>query len=391
MTVRILHVLASLQHRFGGPSVSMLPLARALARQPGFEVSVFTVGDAETDGSGPTHMVEEAGVRVTYFRAPALAPLRRRLVAPELTAAVWRRRDEFDVVHSHGIFTFVTATSDAARLVLERPYVMRPCGVFAPWCLAQGSSLKRPFLLIVRRLLRSAAFVHCTSEAEAEDVRRIQPRARTRVIPLGVEAEEPSGARSNHVDDAPARRFEPPRLYVLFLGRLHRKKGLDLLLSAFAELVRDRPGLQLVLAGPDEGMQQPLVEAARRFGIADAVHFTGLVTGETKGRLLAGARCLALPSFDENFGVVVLEAAAAGTPVVVSRGVALHSEVEAAGAGAVAGLDTRSVAARIGEVLAVPREAYAAGCARLASRFSWERAAGELAAAYRGLVGGGAP
>jgi glycosyltransferase involved in cell wall biosynthesis len=376
--IRVLHVLTSVQDRFGGPSVSMLPMARALAREPDLEVSVFTVAESPSDGEPRT--VEEGGVRLTYFPTPALPALRRRLISPKLTAAVWRRRGEFDIVQSHGIFTFVTASSDATNRLLGRAYVMRPCGVFAPWCLAQGSSLKRPFLTGVRPLLRSAAFVHCTSEAEAEDVRRIQPRARTRVIPLGVDWD---GAAHN---DTSPNALEPEGPYVLFLGRLHRIKGLDLLLDAFVELVGVHPGLQLILAGPDEGMREPVTEAARRRGVLPAVRFTGLVVGAAKRRLLAGARCLVLPSYEESFGVVVIEAAAMGTPVVVSTGVALHSEVEASGAGAVAELNVTSIATRLGEVLARPRQAYAEGCARLAARFSWERTARTLSDAYREVL-----
>jgi glycosyltransferase involved in cell wall biosynthesis len=306
-------------------------------------------------------------------------------VSPALTAAVWRRRDEYDIVQTHGIFTFVTATTDVASRLLGRPYVMRPCGVFAPWCLAQGSALKRPFLAGVRPLLRSAAFVHCTSEAEVEDVKRVEPGTRTRVIPLGADVDPLVGSDP---ESSPAA-ADPRAPYVLFLGRLHRIKGLDLLLNAFAEVVRARPALQLVLAGPDEGMGRPLAETAARLGLASAVHFTGLVVGEAKRQLLAGAQCLVLPSHEESFGVVVVEAAAAGTPVVVSTGVALHREVAAAGAGAVAELSAGSIAARIGEVLARPREAYAAGCARLAAEFSWERTAGALSAAYREVMAAG--
>jgi glycosyltransferase involved in cell wall biosynthesis len=304
-------------------------------------------------------------------------------MSPALAAALWRHRHDFDIVHSHGIFTFETPLSDAIRRLVGRPYVMRPCGVFGPWCLAQGSRLKRPFLFGVRRLLRSAAFVHCTSEGEATDVLRVQPAARTQVIPLGIDA---AVAGADGIREPPGVSTAP---YLLFLGRLHPIKGLELLIPAFVEARRRTPELELVLAGPNEGMRDRLQAEATELGVGASVHLPGLVTGAEKRELLARARALVLPSHHENFGRVVLEAAALGTPVVVSRGVAVHGEVERCGAGEVAAVDVASLAQGIGRVLARPRSDYADGCARLSALFSWERAAERLAAAYREVLADG--
>jgi glycosyltransferase involved in cell wall biosynthesis len=113
-----------------------------------------------------------------------------------------------------------------------------------------------------------------------------------------------------------------------------------------------------------------------------------LVGPGAKQRLLAGARALVLPSRHENFGLVVVEAAASGTPVIVSVGVALRSEVASCAAGEVAEMSVPSLAAAICRVVRRPREAYAAGCARLAARFSLQRTAEELVAAYRDALAG---
>jgi glycosyltransferase involved in cell wall biosynthesis len=378
--LRVLHVLTSVDPRIGGPAASMLPLARALARQPGLEVSVFAISpDAPAGG----RTVEDGGVRLTFFPALRLGPLTRRAISPGIARALWHGRGAFDIVHNHGIFAFEAAVSDALCRLAGPPYVMRPCGVLGAWCLSQGSALKRPFLVGMKPLLRGAAFVHCTSEAEAADVLRVQPAARTRVIPLGVRADDDDGqAGSSGVVDAAAGPF------LLFLGRLHPIKGLDLLLPAFAEVRRSASQLRLVLAGPDEGMRAGLQAQARRLGVAQAVQFTGFVVGAAKRALLAGARALVLPSRHENFGVVVLEAAAAGTPAVVSIGVALGREVEAAGAGEVSEPSVPALVAAMTRVLQRPREDYAAGCARLAARFTLERTAQSLHAAYRDVLDG---
>src|SRR5262249_31728714 len=129
---------------------------------------------------------------------------------------------------------------------------------------------------------------------------------------------------------------DPPRPYVLFLGRLNWKKGLDRLIPAMAQIAE----ADLLIAGNDEDHYRPELEAlTRHFGVADRVRFLGPVDDSKKWVLLASARILVLPSYSENFGNVVLEAMAAGCPVIVTPEVGLASLVQEAGCGVVAAGD----------------------------------------------------
>ena len=373
--LRVLHVISSLDPALGGPAVILPEMAGALARTGEVDVTIYTVSDELRE---PRREVL-AGYELSSFPPVGHPALRRRAVSSSLARALWRDVQSFSLVHTHGIFTPAVVFANEVCRVRRIPFAARACGALDAWSLGQGSRAKRPFLrALTRPELRAAAFVHCTSSQEASDVRRVEPRARTEVLPHGIEQApfaraSPAAARARY------------GRYVLFLGRLHEKKRPDLLLDAFALLAPHDEGLQLVLAGPEEGMRERLVAMARGLGLAERVHMPGLVTGADKLELLRGAAAFALPSQQENFGIAILEACAAGCPPVVSDRVALAGEVARFAAGELVGLDAASLAAGLRRVLS-NRESYTAGSRRLADAFSWEAAARRLVAAYRRAV-----
>jgi glycosyltransferase involved in cell wall biosynthesis len=134
------------------------------------------------------------------------------------------------------------------------------------------------------------------------------------------------------------------RPYLLFLSRIHQKKGCDLLVEAFGEIAQRSPDLQLVIAGPDqEGLVAVLKERARSLGIADRIHWPGMLKGDAKWGAYHGAEAFVLPSHQENFGIVVAEAMACHLPVLITNKVNIWREVESAGAGLVRNDDAKGV------------------------------------------------
>ncbi len=126
--------------------------------------------------------------------------------------------------------------------------------------------------------------------------------------------------------------------YLLFLSRIHEKKGCDLLIDAFAEVAPQYPDLQLAIVGPDQvGLQPALQAQAQKLGVGERIHFPGPLYGADKWNAMSGAEAFVLPSHQENFGVVVAEAMACGTPVLTTNRVNIWREVEAAGGGLVEG------------------------------------------------------
>lgn len=329
--MRLLHVVASYlpARRYGGTIVSVHGLCRALAGR-GHDVHVYTTsvdgpGDSAVPHGEPVNM---DGVNVWYFESRSL---RRIYRSPALAQALRAHVREFDIVHTHAIYLWPlwTAAREAQRAGV--PYVVSPRGMLEKELIENKSALLKASLIafIEKRTLESASAIHVTSRREANEAAAFGFNLRrVREIPNGVEVEDGApGAASSAVEAIV--RGDP---FVLFIGRVNWKKGLDRLIRALP-----LTGARLVIAGNDEeGFRGRLDAIARDSGVSDRVVFTGAVHGADKADLLRAARMLVLPSYSENFGNVVLESMAAGRPVVVTPEVGIADLVERTGAGIVA-------------------------------------------------------
>lgn len=320
--MRLLHVVPTYlpATRYGGPIHSVHGLCKALVRL-GHEVHVYT---SSLDGAGRSEVPENVpvdmdGVQVWYFRC--------RLVAlcwlPEMSRALSRSIKGFDAVHVHSVFLWPMAKACSVARKFAIPYVISPRGMLVPELMAHRSALaKRIWIqLVERRNLRGACAIHVTSVQEGSDLERCGLSLAPLVnIPNGTEV--PVATERN-----------PPAGELLFLGRLSWKKNLTALIEAVARL----PEATLTLAGPDdEGIAHTLLERARELGCDGRVRWVGEVGERGKTELFAQSACLVLPSLNENFGNVVVEALAHGCPVIVSPGVGARDVVKASGGGWVA-------------------------------------------------------
>ena len=295
--VRVLHTTASLHARNGGPPRTISALAEGLGRA-GAAVEVLALADgppAETVRPDPS-------AAQTSFVEPGRGASRRFGTRVQSTGA--------EVVHDHGLWL---PTNHAAAQAARRrglPFVVSTRGMLEPWARQNGRFKKSvAWWLYQRRDLTSAAVLHATAPSEAEGLRSAGLRAPIAVIPNGVDV-PPQAVRQPRPPGAPRR--------ALFLSRVHPKKGLPLLLDAWAEVRPD--GWELVVAGPDEdGHRAELETQTARLGLGE-VSFLGAVDNGKKWDLYRTADLFVLPTYSENFGVVVAEALAAGVPVLTTTG-----------------------------------------------------------------------
>jgi glycosyltransferase involved in cell wall biosynthesis len=240
-----------------------------------------------------------------------------------------------NIVHIHGLWHLNAAVAAAAAQLLAIPYVITPHGMLDHWALARSRLKKQIYgYLFERRNLRRAAAVHFLNSEECAEASNYGVQLQTFVLPNGVFTE--------HFADLPdkntLRKTYPEledKVVVLFLGRLHPKKGFDLLIPAFAHATASCPQLHLLVAGPDQGGYRTELEAQiRKFGLLSHVTFLGMVGGKHKLEAFAVADFFVLPSHQEGDSVAVKEAMACGLPVLITP--ACHfPEVQQASAGIV--------------------------------------------------------
>jgi glycosyltransferase involved in cell wall biosynthesis len=347
---------------------------------------------ATTDADGPRRLPVQIGATLDWQGIPAIFFRRQWSEAFKYSGplAGWLGHHvaEFDVVHVHAVFSHACLAASQACRRTGVPYVVRPLGTLDPWSLRQKPMRKRLLWHAgVRRMLDHAAAIHYTTAAEQRLAEEPLGLRRGVVIPLGVGAEllgDPLADQRDRERDHPFGN-EP---YVLVLGRLHPKKGLEAFIDVFLQLAStpEYRRWRLVVAGDGEpDYVASLKQSIHQRRGDDKVVFAGWLGGVDKTIALRGAALLALPSRQENFGIVVAEAMACGTPVLVSTQVNLADEITAAKAGWVAPLEGAALLKTLACALRDDQERARRGLAgrELArARFTWPAVATELVSLY---------
>ncbi len=370
--MHIVQTIASIAERSGGPARTLRDLCEALARA-GARVTLVAGHDPDRDGA---LLRPDPALAATI-----LVPGR----LPDFTAAI--RSLDADIIHDNGIWSPANIAAGRAARRLGLPLLLTPHGMLEPWALAWHRRRKQlAWTLYQRRLLAQARLLIATAPAEAAAIAALLPGKPVAMIANGV-ACPPLPDRSGG-DAAPARTM-------LSLSRLHPKKNLPGLIAAWAMLAADPDfaAWTLHIAGPDEGGHRAELAAliARR-GLGDRITLSGAVAEANKPALFAAADLFVLPSFSENFGIVVAEALAAGVPVVATTGTPWQSLVDER-CGWQCGTDAASLAATLATAMRLgPGERRAMGArshALVQRDFAWDHIAGQMLDSYRRVMQGG--
>ena len=389
--MRVLHVITAIPPVSGGPT-SVLRALTAAQVAAGLQVAVCT-----SDRDNPSHRVLDAAIlRQLLVPEVDLQVFACEWSGPVLSFAMRRwlhaHIADFDLVHVHGLYRF--PPTYAAWLARRRgvPVVIRPHGNLDPFLYRQSSRN-----VLLKRLwerwfdlpnLNGASAIHYTSEDERERASFLKLRAPSFVVPNRLDWARFASLPARGAFRAQLGIGEAP--LVLFLSRLNFKKGLDLLMPAFAKVRTRYPDAVLAIVGPDnEGYGARVRGWVAEQGLVDAVCFVDHIEGEQVLQAYVDADVFALPSYTENFGMVVAESLACGTPVVISDQVNIHREVSGAGAGLVTRCDAGEVAEAIGALLAdAPRRAAmgAAGRALVQRIWTWDVVARQLTTEYERVI-----
>jgi glycosyltransferase involved in cell wall biosynthesis len=296
------------------------------------------------------------------------------------------------VVHIHGLWQGHGRRGAAAARAAKVPYLIAAHGMAEPWALRQKQWKKRIYTALVEgKNLARASCLHALSRPEIQHLRALAPKAPVCFVPNGVDL-----APFDDMPDASTLERDYPELQgkfvVLFYGRLHAKKGLDLLAEALASVARDVRDVHLVLAGNDDGALGPFRDCCTHLGINRRVTWVGHVSGERAREVWARADAFILPSYSEGFSMAILEALACRLPVVFTT--ACHfAELAQAEGGIVVEPTAEEVTRGLRQLLECSPEQRSElgrrGRALVEAQYTWDRQAERLEGVYRWLAGGG--
>jgi glycosyltransferase involved in cell wall biosynthesis len=364
-----LHVIDSLSPASGGPPEAVRQLAKA-STEAGVGVEIVCLDTAGqsflADIPCPVHPLGQSHMGQYRF-----------------SLRLWRWLHEnaprFDGMVMHGIWSFPGVALRHAARHSGTPYGIFVHGALDPWFYRKyplKHIKKMAYWPMQYAVLRDALAVFFTAESERDLAKTsFHPNMwNSLVVPFGItDPEEPS---RNPADQIEAFYSRFPQLrgrrYLLFLARIHAKKGCDLLLDAFAKIASLVPDLDLLIAGPDqEGMQATLQRRAEESGLADRVHWPGMIDGDVKWGALRACEAFVLSSHSENFGIAVVESLAVGRPVLISNQVNIWPEIESDGVGLVEADTLEGTERLLRRWFTLPAEERAAMAAR--SRPSFEK------------------
>ena len=328
--LHVLHVNSGVDPRQGGPTTAMLAMIAAQV-DVGLRVSVASTFGRDFKPDAAEQM-RRAGAEVHLIGPSTHVLAWHRDIKPTLRRLI----AEADIVHVHALWEEIQHQAAVISRKLGKPYVFTPHGMLDPWGLSQSRLKKKLYLALrLRRDLNRAAAIHFTDETErdlAAPLKLTAPAIVERLI-IDLSDFDPPPPRGQFRAKFASQLGDGDRPILLFMSRIHPKKGLDLLIPAFAQL-RATQDATLVIAGPDIDGYQAKVEAmVREHNVADRVLFAGMLYGRDRAAALVDADLFVLPSYQENFGVVVIESLAVGTPVIISDQVNIHRHIGAAGVG----------------------------------------------------------
>lgn len=357
---KILHIVPSYYpaFKYGGPIESVRELNKALFRK-GIEIDVLTTNAGLENGNNyvKNEWIYDEGVKIKYLPAYFYEHF---TFSPQLMIDSIIAAKNYDLVHITAFWNFPVLAGSLASLMSKKPYIISPRGVLHKDAINMKSKniKKLYYFLVASHYLSKANAIHFTTVDEEINLAKfIKLKSKSVIVPNGLDL-----SRFNNLPSCGLFKEKYPILQgkkiLLFLGRINKQKGINLLIEAFDLLSKNYKDLYLVIAGPDNDNYCNEVKSfLRKKDLIERVVFTGLLKEDEKYSAYLDSDIFVLPSYFENFGMSVVEAMACGLPVVISNKVGISEDVRKDNAGVVVDLNVESLVNGIKQMIEEPQMA----------------------------------
>ncbi|WP_460207545.1 glycosyltransferase [Scytonema sp. NUACC21] len=387
--IRVCQVVASINENIGGPAYSVSNLAQALSQQQ-ICSHLFTL-DYENHGK----QIPITNVILHNYPATFLTRNLRGFQPKARLALQKLASTKLDIIHSHGLWMFPNLYARQVAISNHLPLLISPRGMLEAWSLRNSWFKKLPaWFLYENQNLKSATAFHATSYEEAESLRNLHFRQPIAVIPNGVNLPDLSNLPSRQVLINTFPELTEKK-WLLFLSRIHPKKGLDNLLYSWQFLANQFPDWHLIIAGSDLiGYQAKLELLTAELKLKQQVTFTGMLTGQQKASALGNADLFVLPTHSENFGIAIAESLAYGVPVITTKE-APWQDLDRCECGWWIEDNQQALTVALAEAISLSSEQRQAmglrGRNLVESKYSWNSIASQMANVYQWILGGNQP
>lgn len=323
------HIIENLDDSYGGPAKSVPNLAYALKNicVEGELLSLLFCDDECNE------VIKDKSLVWHKFRINGPTKFRFSIkLSIYLMKKINKRRDI--IIHSHNIWNYISLIPLILRLKYKIDYVVSVRGSLYPWSLRQNYLVKKvAWILYQKKSLNSASFVHVTDKSELDAVRDLGITAPIAIVPNGIDIKSLNTLGSSF-DARKNLGLNQSKKYILFMSRIHPKKGLEYIVGSWIKYANQYPEWDMIIAGPiyDDKYYENILNEVSISGLNERFHFFGMAKGRVRLDCFAASNLFVLPSHTENFGMSIVEAMASKIPVITTTGTP-WSEIKEMGAG----------------------------------------------------------